>query len=150
MCDGIYVSQTLISPSQLNPSCKHPSVFSLVLNCYCNAYLATLVYVLANIWFNGKTMLKAIKLENTNPLAFRSSPVINTAGVFNKKKKSSQESRKADSVKIKQRWEDRADQRGKKRKENHLISSRCLTFLFGHLSHCHGCLSLLVFRDLKT
>lgn len=63
----------------------------------------------------------------------------------------SQESRKADSVKSKQRWEDRADQRGeKKRKENHLISSCCLTFLFGHLSHCHGCLSLLVFRDLET
>lgn len=81
-----------------------------------NEYLATLVF--ANIWFNGKTMLKAIKLENTNPLAITSSPFINSAGAFHKQNVASQESRKADSVKSKQRWEDRADQRGRgKRKE---------------------------------
>lgn len=39
---------------------------------------------------------------------------------------------------------------GKKKKENHLISSCCLTFLFGHLSHRHGRLPLLVLRDFET
>lgn len=33
-CEEIHVSQTLISPFKLDPSCKHPSVFSLVLNSY--------------------------------------------------------------------------------------------------------------------
>lgn len=148
-CDRIYVAQTLISPFQLNPPCKHPSVFSLVLSCYFDAHLATLVYVLANNWFNGKTMLNAWKHQSTSHQELPSHKHSGCAWL--KKNVASQESRKADSVESKQRWEDRADQRGeKKRKENHLISSCCLTFLFGHLSHCHGCLSLLVFRDLET
>lgn len=45
-----HMSQTSISPFQLNPSCKHASVFSLMLNGHFIAYLVIITaHVLTNI-----------------------------------------------------------------------------------------------------
>lgn len=62
------------------------------------------------------------------------------------------ESKKTEQVKGRVNSDEKTEHTSeeKKKKGNHLISSCCLTFLFGHFSHCHGCLSLLVLRDLKT